>query len=104
MSFQVNGKSVSINTNQSLNEFASALNRAGAGVQATYDSTADRMYIYSSTTGSAAKVDFTGSADLSFITDTLKLSTSSTGTDASVKIDGQSINQSSNSFTLAGVS
>ena len=104
MSFQVNGKSVSINTNQSLNEFASALNRAGAGVQATYDSTADRMYIYSSTTGSAAKVDFTGSADLSFITDTLKLSTSSTGTDASVKIDGQSINQSSYSFTLAGVS
>ena len=104
MSFQVNGKSVSINTNQSLNEFASALNRAGAGVQATYDSAADRMYIYSSTTGSAAKVDFTGSADLSFITDTLKLSTTSTGTDASVKIDGQSINQSSNSFTLAGVS
>ena len=104
MSFQVNGKSVSINTNQSLNEFASALNRAGAGVQATYDSTADRMYIYSSTTGSTAKVDFTGSADLSFITDNLKLSTSSAGTDASVKIDGQSITQSSNSFTLAGVS
>ena len=104
LSFQVNGKSVSINTNQSLNEFASALNRAGAGVQATYDSTADRMYIYSSTTGSAAKVDFTGSADLSFITGNLKLSTSSVGTDASVKIDGQSINQSNNSFTLAGVS
>lgn len=104
MSFQINGKAVSINTNQSLNEFASALNRAGAGVQATYDSTADRMYIYSSTTGSAAKVDFTGSADLSFITDNLKLSTSSTGTDASVKIDGQSITQSSNSFTLASVS
>lgn len=104
LAFKVNGKDVTINTNQSLNEFAAALNRSGAGVQATYDSTADRMYIYSSTTGSAAKVDFTGSSDLSFITNQLKLSTSSAGTDASVKIDGQSITQSSNSFSLAGVS
>lgn len=74
---QINGKTIAVDTSQSINTLVSTINNAGAGVKANYDATMDRFFMYSSDTGSAAGIDFTNSstAGLSFLTNNLKLNT-----------------------------
>lgn len=77
---KVNGKEVTVNPTQSINELVTSINKAGAGVTASYDTTQDRLFLYTNATGASTGIDFTGSstAGLNFITNNLKLSTVST--------------------------
>lgn len=75
--FQINGKAITVDKNQSINTLVSTINNSGAGVKANYDATMDRFFMYSNDTGSAAGIDFSNSsnAGLSFLTNNLKLNT-----------------------------
>lgn len=75
-SITINGKQISVNSSQSINDLVSSINKAGAGVTATYDTTQDRFYLYSNGTGSSSAIDYSGSSTdgLNFITNKLKLS------------------------------
>lgn len=72
----INGKSFSVNSSQSINDVVSNINKLSAGVTATYDTTQDRFFLYTNSTGASASIDFTGSSTsaLSFFSDTLKIS------------------------------
>lgn len=76
VTFNVNGKDITVQPTNSINDLATQINNAGAGVYASYDSNTDRFYMYSSGTGSSSKIDFSGSnaTGLSFVTNVLKLS------------------------------
>ncbi|SHI96739.1 flagellar filament capping protein FliD [Propionispora hippei] len=82
----INGKSITVNSSQSINDLVSSINKAGAGVTATYDATQDRFFLYTNTTGSSAAIDFSGSSQqgLNFITNNLKLSAVSNVTNAGI--------------------
>jgi flagellar hook-associated protein 2 len=73
--FNINGKTVSIGSGQSINDLVSNINKAAAGVTATYDTNTDRLFLYSNSTGSTSGIDFTGTnaAGLTFLTQKLKL-------------------------------
>lgn len=119
-SVQLNGKTVAISGSDTIYEVVSNINKAGAGVQASYDSTLDRMFLSTSTTGASTKIDFTGSdqAALGFLYDELKLTNAVdkaagpvytakatlVGADAAFELDGEALTQSSNTFAIAGVS
>lgn len=89
---QVNGKTIAVDTSQSINTLVSNINTAGAGVKANYDATLDRFFMYSNDTGAAAGIDFSNSSatGLSFISNNLKLDTlpaiGTAGTTSSVNI------------------
>ncbi len=76
---KINGKSVTVSSSASINDFVSKINNASAGVTATYDTTADRFYLYTNSTGASSSIDFTGSSTngLAFLSDNLKISASS---------------------------
>lgn len=86
----INGKSITVNSSQSINDLVSSINKAGAGVTATYDATQDRFFLYTNDTGSSAAIDFSGSSQqgLNFITNNLKLSAVSSVTNAGVSSAG----------------
>lgn len=107
-SLSINGKTVKIDVTETttLNDVVSSINKAGVDVKANYDATLDRFYLYSNKTGAAAAVDFTGTnaAGLDFLSK-LKIDGTKryTGQDAIVKLDGVELKQSSNNFTVSGV-
>lgn len=74
----INGKSVNVSSSQSINDFVSAINKADAGVTASYDTTQDRFYLYTNSTGASTAIDFTGSSTqgLSFLSNNLKIGAS----------------------------
>ncbi|SEO71065.1 flagellar filament capping protein FliD [Propionispora vibrioides] len=86
----INGKSITVNSSQSINDLVSSINKADAGVTATYDATQDRFFLYTNATGSSAAIDFSGSSQqgLNFITNNLKLSAVSNITNAGVSSAG----------------
>ncbi|AFK87655.1 MULTISPECIES: flagellar filament capping protein FliD [Thermoanaerobacterium] len=108
----INGKQITLGDPTgtkawTINDIVTAINSANAGVNATYDTTTDRLFLITSTTGSNATIDFTGTTDpnaLNFLTNTLKLNTSTvTGTDASFSFNGVNITTSSNNASVAGI-
>jgi flagellar hook-associated protein 2 len=108
----INGKSVSVDPTQSLNELVKKINNSGAGVTASYDANTDRFFISSNETGEAAKIDFTGTAGTGkdFLMNALKLPNNGTdldiiqGSDAEFDLDGISgLKQASNEFTISGI-
>lgn len=122
----INGKEVAIKSGESIYTMVSNINKAGAGVQASYDSTLDRFFLSTNTTGASMKIDLAGSdaTALSFMNDKLKMTTlvnrtgagdiadpyvytakaALTGQDAVFKLDGQELKQATNSFTVSGIS
>jgi flagellar hook-associated protein 2 len=102
----INGKTIAVKGSMTLNEVVSSINKAGADVKANYDTTLDRFYLYSNKTGAAATVSFAGTdtAGLNFLSK-LKIDGTQTytGQDAIVKLDGVELKQSSNTFTVSGV-
>lgn len=72
---KINGKSITVDTSQSINSLVSSINNADVGVKASYDSNMDRFFLYTTETGSAATIDFTGTSatGLSFLSTNLKL-------------------------------
>jgi flagellar hook-associated protein 2 len=73
---KINGKEIAVNSSKSINDLVNDINKAGAGVTASYDATQDRFFLYTTGTGASTTIDFTGSSTqgLNFLTNNLKLS------------------------------
>ena len=102
-------QSITVDTNKSINELVSSINNAGVDVSANYDATLDRFFLSTKNTGAAASLDFTGSdaAAKLFLKNNLKLGDPAVvakGTDAAFNLDGVDLTQSTNNFTISGVS
>lgn len=76
---KINGKTIAVTGNMSLNEVVSKINNAGADVKANYDATLDRFYLYSNKTGSTAAINFEGTSDtgIDFLFNKLKMGSTS---------------------------
>ena len=104
-------QSISVDTSKSINELVSSINNAGVDVSASYDATLDRFFLSTKTTGASSSLDFSGSdanAKL-FLENNLKLGDPApavvvTGKDAAFTLDGVGLTQSTNNFTISGVS
>ncbi|TGE39975.1 flagellar hook protein [Desulfosporosinus fructosivorans] len=124
-------KTLTVNPTDSINDVVSAINKAGANVKASYDSTLDRFFLSTSNMGSSAGIEITtsstnttGTDDGKAFVDGLKLFTSTpstttstdgtnttntatytsaTGKDAVFQLDGVELTQASNTFTISGV-
>lgn len=125
----INGKTIAVDTNKSIYELVNNINKAGAGVTASYDASLDRMFITADGTGSNAKIDFSantsGSVADVFLanvlqfndgvdvavtlpngaTDTLpSLMAPVVGKDAIFELNGVTgITQSTNTFEVSGI-
>jgi len=110
-------KSFTIDPNtETINDVVSKFNNAGVNVQANYDSTMDRFFISTTTTGESSGISFAGSdqSGLDFLGGKLQLSGGTTltppytstpviGKDAQFKLDGVPLNQANNTFSISGV-
>ncbi|MDD2421497.1 MAG: flagellar filament capping protein FliD [Heliobacteriaceae bacterium] len=97
---------VTVDTAQSIYELVSNINKAGVNVQANYDATLDRFFLYTANTGAGAEISFAGSdaAGLDFLQNNLKLNIDpAQGKDAAFELDGVSLTQATNTFTISGV-
>jgi len=111
VTIKLNNVSIPIKAGSTINDIVSAINNANTGsnatgVSATYDTTTDRLFLITNSTGSNAKIDFSGtdSTGLNFLTNTLKLNTSTvTGTDASFSFNGVNMTTSTNNVSVAGI-
>ncbi len=112
VTFTINGsESITIDTSvDSIDTLVSKINGAkmpdgtGAGVSVSFDKTLKRMFISSTATGSEAQVSFAGDtgADL-FAKLNLDTSEAQYGTDAKIVLNGMSLTEASNQFTIAGI-
>lgn len=81
-------------------------NNTSLNIRANYDASLDRFFLYSTKTGSSAKIDLTGTdATGQTLISKLKVNgtTAVTGADAKFNLDGTDLVQSSNNFTISGV-
>jgi flagellar hook-associated protein 2 len=76
----INGKTISVSKDASLNTFVSSINNANAGVTAVYNATVDRFFLSNTTKGAwdgtyGSRIDFAGTstAGMNFLNDSLKL-------------------------------
>ena len=102
-------QTIPVDISKSINELVSSINNAGVDVSANYDATLDRFFLSTKTTGATASLDFTGSdaAAKLFLQNNLKLgdpSVVANGNDAAFNLDGVDLTQSTNNFTISGVS
>ena len=118
----INGKEITIKSGDSIYAMVNSINQAGAGVQASYDSTLDRFFLSTNTTGAKMEIKLTDSdaTALNFMYEKLKMTTlvdktvpepyvytakaALTGQDAEFVLDGQALTQATNSFTISGIS
>ncbi len=79
---------IKVNTSGSIYDFVSSVNSAGIGIRAAYDTTLDRVFLYTTNTGSASSIDFGGSSTegLAFLQNNLQINTQATfrGSSASI--------------------
>lgn len=106
----INGKDITVNTTDTAYDFVSKINNtAGLNVKANYDATLNKFFMYSTDSGSAAKIDLTANAGAAqTLLNGLGLNTAAaaTGTDSVFKLDGvtsASLGITSNTFTVSGV-
>lgn len=95
-------KTIAIDTSKSLNQLISDINTsAGLNAQASYDAATGKF----SLKATSGTLDLTGSdtAALDFLSNQLKLPTTRQGTDAQFSLDGVALSQTSNNFTISGV-
>ena len=76
----INGKSINVSKDASINTFVSSINNANAGVTAVYNATVDRFFLSNTTKGAwdgtyGSRIDFAGTstAGMNFFNDSLKL-------------------------------
>ncbi len=110
---KLNGKTITVDTSKSINEFIKQVNASDAGVSASYDATLDRVFFSTTKTGSDAKIDFSATTDaagVAFLENGLKLprntggDISYAGTDAKFDLDGiTGLEQKTNEFTISGL-
>ena len=128
-SVNINGKNITVDKTQSIYEFVRSVNKADAGVVASYDTTLDRVFFNSTASGANEKIDFSanaaGSDGYKFLNAGLKISgasitTKTTGKNAIFQLDGMTkqvpvdvdhpdgtapdyLEKASNTFSIAGV-
>lgn len=93
--------------NTSINTLVSEINEADIGITASYDSSTDRFFLSTSSTGSDAEIKVSGT-NASFFNDNLKLNLDLTngdqGSDANIDFNGaEGLTFSSNQFTISGI-
>jgi len=76
----INGKTINVSKDASINTFVSSINNANAGVTAVYNATVDRFFLSNTTKGAwdgtyGSRIDFagTGTAGMNFFNDSLKI-------------------------------
>ncbi|SDG16946.1 flagellar filament capping protein FliD [Desulfosporosinus hippei] len=105
---------IAIDPAGSINDLVSQINKAGINVKASYDSTLDRFFMSTTSTGSTAGITITpddendGSWGADFFVDKLKLpsevsSSGVKGQDAEFMLDGIHLTQAKNTFSISGV-
>lgn len=118
----VNAKTFTIHPTDSINDFISDINGAGINVQASYDTTLDRVFLNTTNTGGITKINISSTVSGDGTNDFIKklglfatgISTtvgptttttysSDTGNDASFTLDDTSLSEASNTFTISGV-
>ena len=100
----VNGQTVRINENMTINQMVSAVNNSGAGVRMSYEPLTGRFAIESTTLGSGSTLTL-GEPDLSNLFNSLGITQlTATGQNAQVYVNGDLITHNSNTFTFGGVS
>lgn len=112
--------SITVNSTDTIQDLVKQINDSGLGIKATYDSNLDRIFINSTNSGVDAKIDISaaaGSAGEDLIKG-LKIGAATTtggvttyatsayteGKNAKFTLDGVALEQSSNDFTISGVS
>jgi len=108
--FTINGEKISVNADETISDLVRKINSAGVGVIASYDKNFDRLFLSTTSTGSSAKIeikDANGNAKALFAALKIELDTDGTlkvtGEDAEFYINGVKLTNSSNTFTLNGV-
>lgn len=112
VTIRLNNNSITFKAGSTINDIVSTINSVSSTthVNATYDTTTDRLFLITNSTGSSSKIDFSGtdSTGLTFLTSTLKLGfnsssytgtaayTTYTGSGTSISINGTQINISTN--------
>ena len=111
---------ISITKDESINDVVSAINAANINVQASYDSTLDRFFLSTTNTGSSANISITSTdaAGSSFVNglnlgitipagaggvSSATIAGQDKGQNAIFKLDGASLTEASNIFTISGV-
>jgi flagellar hook-associated protein 2 len=102
----VNGKSSEIDVSSSsntLSSLASAINAADAGVTATVltDSSGSRLSLASTTSGAAGNITISSALSDTATGSSIGFTSSQTGKDASIVVDGTTLTSSSNTVTNA---
>lgn len=100
--FTVNGKTITVDDNQSLNEVIQAVNTSGAGVTMSYDSMADQFVFKNRSTGAASEVTLASTAG-NFLSAIGVADQTVNGKNAEFTVDGVPNSQASNNFTLDGI-
>lgn len=101
INLNINGKSVTVNATDTVNGLLDKINNMGANATASYNATTGKIEI-EATSGT---LDFSqnGADGLSFLNDKLKLQVANVGQDADITLDGIQFTESSNVFTIAGL-
>jgi flagellar hook-associated protein 2 len=101
---------ITIDPSKSINDLVSQINNStGLNVTASYDSTLDRFFLSTTNTGSSSEIKITDAtvgdtSGTSFFTSKLQLaSLDNKGQDAAFKLDGADLTETSNTFTISGV-
>ncbi|OPX92017.1 MAG: Flagellar hook-associated protein 2 [Pelotomaculum sp. PtaB.Bin104] len=102
--FTINGQAFNFTTSNTLQEIINTVNSdTDAGVYMMFDEVNQKMVVTSTATGSTASVTLADTAG-GFLLGTLNLNTTvTTGANATVTINGATINQTSNTFTVNNV-
>lgn len=102
VSFTINGETISLTGDQTLNDAFKAINTSGAGVKISYDGTTDTITLKSTQSGASGSI--TIDDESGFFSSIGITATTATGRDAVISINGTTYARSTNSFTIDGVS
>jgi flagellar hook-associated protein 2 len=102
VSFTINGETISLTGDQTLNDAFKAINTSGAGVKISYDGTTDTITLKSTQSGASGSI--TIDDESGFFSSIGITATTATGRDAVISVNGTTYARSTNSFTIDGVS
>ena len=97
--FTVNGKEFNFNADTKVSDVISEVNSSDAGVKMVYNSLSDSFKLTSTETGEGYDIDISGEIADKFFRD----STFTAGQNAVVNIDGVTVERTSNTFSVNGV-
>lgn len=103
LSFTINGETFTANRSETLNDVIDRINASDTGVKIQYNSLEDKFVLESKSTGSTAVIDNSDITGNFFAALKLDTTTEARGTNATLTIDGISVERTTNNFTIDGV-